>query len=105
MRVDNEDLTDRDITLEINNSQLYRDRLFMSLKNADLKMKNLNGQMVKPSDRNSSNADKLAHAVYVTVLGNPVHETVDQKLFTLYMHGSGDMGPNGILFQHVKTQV
>ena len=87
LRLDNEELTNRDIIVRPNASPLHYDRLSMALLNGGMPLKSALERNFKPSG--VSQADQTADARKVIISGQPVPISPLDKQLQVNLHYTG----------------
>lgn len=105
LRLDGEDLTNRDVTVEINNRQLHNDRLFMTLQNARIPIKTLDSYNPQPERYREAKSDILTHSNNTVYPCNPVPFTERNKMLQVRLQGSGALNNDAILFKQLTRVI
>jgi hypothetical protein len=98
MRLDNEDLTNRDVNIAVNDRTLHNDRLYMSYNNLRIPFKNLNSLAIRPEDWNATQQAKQSNAENVLVISNPIPISDNYKQLQVDIQATGNLVSTGILY-------
>ena len=90
LRLDNEDLTNRDIQIldQVGRNQLLNDRLMMTLLNGGHRLRNLLMRNLATSAQTTANAQRT-NGKRLSIIGTPVPMTPNEKLFQVNLTAPG----------------
>ena len=105
LRLDGEDLTNRDVTVDKQNRQLQNDRLNMTFQNAGIPLRTLNSTNPQPLRYRTLKTQILNNSNDIVYPLNPVPLTERNKMLQVRLQGTGALNQDGILFKQLSRTI